>query len=169
MKTKEIYIDIGKHVETRFDTWNYELERPLPKGKNKIVIRLMKDELGRKIIIELIYSYLIDDGDENKKARSTEMCGIKQKLNFKDDKNCLEAIQLEIEINHLENNTLDVDKLTDHEKSNRLILKSQQRLRSEIHNVFTEEINKIALSTADDKRMQSIGSIETLHRQKLNT
>ena len=135
----------------------------------------MKDELGRKIIIEFvasrpkIYSYLIDDGDGNKKARSTEMCDIKQKLNFKDDKICLEAIQLEIEINHLENNTLDLDKLTGHEKSNRLVLKSQQRFRSEIHNVFTEEINKIALSTADDKRMQSIGSIETLHRQKLNT
>ena len=44
IKTEEIYIDIEKYVETRFDTLNYELDRPLPKGKNKKVIGLMKDE-----------------------------------------------------------------------------------------------------------------------------
>ena len=38
--------------EIRFDTWNYELDRPLPKGKNEKIIGLMKDELGEKIIIE---------------------------------------------------------------------------------------------------------------------
>ena len=46
-------------------------------------------------------------------------------------------------------------------KTNRLILKAEQRFRSEKHNVFTEEINKIALSLYDDKRMQSIDLIET--------
>ena len=46
-------------------------------------------------------------------------------------------------------------------KYNRLILKSRQRFRSKNNNVFTEEINKIALSASDDKRMQSINSIET--------
>ena len=45
-------------------------------------------------------------------------------------------------------------------KSNRLILKSQQRFRSEKHNVFTEKVNKIALSTNHDKRIQSIDSME---------
>ena len=49
MKTDDIYKDVAKYVETRFDTANYELERLLPKGKNKEVIELMKDELGRKI------------------------------------------------------------------------------------------------------------------------
>ena len=43
-------------------------------------------------------------------------------------------------------------------KSNKLTLKT---IRSERHNVFTEEINKIALSSNDDKRMQSIDLIET--------
>ena len=38
--------DIAEDVETRFDTSNYELDRLLPKGKNKKVIGLMKDELG---------------------------------------------------------------------------------------------------------------------------
>ena len=46
-------------------------------------------------------------------------------------------------------------------KTNKLILKAEQRFRSEKHNVFTEEINKIALSLYDDKRMQSIDLIET--------
>ena len=47
-KAEDIYADIAKNVETRFHTLNYELARPLPKGKNK-VIGLMKDELGEKI------------------------------------------------------------------------------------------------------------------------
>ena len=46
-KTYYIYKDIAEDVETRFETSNYELERLLRKGKNKKVIRLMKDELGR--------------------------------------------------------------------------------------------------------------------------
>ena len=44
---------------------------------------------------------------------------------------------------------------------NKLILKSRQRFKIERHNVFTEEINKIALSSNDDKRMPSIDLIET--------
>ena len=35
VKTDDIYKDIAEDIETRFDTSNYELERPLPKGKNK--------------------------------------------------------------------------------------------------------------------------------------
>ena len=56
IKTDDIYKDIVEDVETRFDTWNYELEfnsieRPFLKGKNKKVIELMRDELGGKIMI----------------------------------------------------------------------------------------------------------------------
>ena len=43
IKTDDIYKDIGEDVETRFDTSNDELDRPLPKAKNKKVIGLMKD------------------------------------------------------------------------------------------------------------------------------
>ena len=46
-------------------------------------------------------------------------------------------------------------------KTNKLTLKSQQRFRSEKHNVFPEEVNQIALSAKNDKRIQSINSIET--------
>ena len=50
----DIYKDIVEDVETRFDTSNYELNRPLPKGKNKKVIGVMKDELDGKIMEEYI-------------------------------------------------------------------------------------------------------------------
>ena len=45
-------------------------------------------------------------------------------------------------------------------KNNKLILKTQQRFKSERHNFFTEVINKIVLNSNDDKRKCSIGSIE---------
>ena len=44
IKTDYLYIDIAENVKTRFDTSNYELDRPLPEGKNKKVIALMKDD-----------------------------------------------------------------------------------------------------------------------------
>ena len=47
-KTEDIYADIVKDVEKRFDTSNYKLDRPLLKWKNENVIGLMKDELGGK-------------------------------------------------------------------------------------------------------------------------
>ena len=46
-------------------------------------------------------------------------------------------------------------------KNNKWILKTRQRFKSEKRNVFTEEINKIALSSNHDERIQSIDSIET--------
>ena len=54
IKTEDSYKDIANDVEKRFDTSNYEVDRPLSTGKNKKVIGLMKDELGRKIITEFV-------------------------------------------------------------------------------------------------------------------
>ena len=64
IKAEDIYVDIAKDAKTTFDTLNYELERQLPKRKNKKVIRLMKDEIGGKLMTEFAalrpktYSYL---------------------------------------------------------------------------------------------------------------
>ena len=75
--------------------------------------------------------------------------------------NCLEATQLENKVNHLERNKIDVCRIkkdsTEFIKDNKLILKTQE---SERHNVFTEKINKIALSSNDDKKIQSVDLIE---------
>ena len=133
IKTKDFYKDFANDVEDRFDTSNYEVYRPLPTGKNKKVIGLMKDELGGKIITEFValrpktYSYLTDDFKEDKKAKGTKKCVVKRMIKFNDYKNCL--------------------------LNDEVVLKSQQRFKSREHNVHTENINKIALSSNDDKRI----------------
>ena len=89
----------------------------MPTGKNKKIIGLMKDELGGKIITEFVtlrpktYSYLTDDGKEDKKAKGTKKCVIKRMIQFDDYKNCL--------------------------LKNKILLKSQQRFTSKKHDVYT--------------------------------
>ena len=117
IKTEDFYKDIANDVEKRFDTSSYELNIPLPEGKNKKVIRLMKDELGGKIITEFVtlrpktYSYLKDDGKEDKNAKGTKKCVIKRIVKFDDYKDCL--------------------------LKDEVILKSQQRFISKKHDVYT--------------------------------
>ena len=73
-------------LKKRFHASNYELDRPSPKGKNKKVIGLMKDELGGKIMKEFVelraktyLTYLIDNVSEDKKAKNTKMYVIENK------------------------------------------------------------------------------------------
>ena len=139
IKTNDFYEDIATDVENRSVTSNYEVNRPLPMGKNKKVIGLMKDELGGKIITEFVtlrpktYSYLTDDGKEDKKAKGTKKCIIKKMIKFNDYKKCL--------------------------LNDEVIFKSQQRFISKKRDVYTENINKIALSNNDDKRIVSSDKI----------
>ena len=141
IKTQEFYKDIAQDVEERFDASNYDVDRPLPKGKNKKVIGFMKDELGSGIIIEFValrpktYSYMTDEFIEMKKAKGTKKCVIKKMLKFEDYKKCL--------------------------FDNEAMLKSQQRFKSENHEVYKENINKIALSSNDDKRIIALDGIMT--------
>ena len=101
------------------------------------------------------YSYLIDDGSEDKKEKNTKKCVITRKLKFENCKSCLEATQLEKKINRLEKNNINIDSTKENHKefikSKKSILKIQQKFKSERHNVFTPEINKIALSSNDDE------------------
>ena len=88
IKTEDFYEDIANDVEKRFDTSNYEVNRPLSTKKNKKVIGLMKDELAGKIMTEpaalrpKTYSYLMNDGKNDKKAKGTKRCVIKKYLNL---------------------------------------------------------------------------------------
>ena len=88
IKTEDFYEDIADDVKKRFDTSNYEIDRPLPTGKNEKVIGLMKDELGGKIMTEFIalrskiHAYLMDDNSEVKKAKGAKKCVIKKSLNL---------------------------------------------------------------------------------------
>ena len=139
IKTNDFYKGISNDVECKFNTLNYEVNRPLPMGKNKKVIGLMKDELGGKIIMEFVtlrpktYLYLTDDGKEDKKAKGTKKCVIKRMIKFNYYKNCL--------------------------FKDEIILKSRRRLISKKHNVYTENITKIVLSNNDDKRIVSSDKI----------
>ena len=94
IKTNDFYEDIASDVENRFDTSNYEVNRPLPTGKNKKVIGLMKDQLGEKLITKFVtlrpktYSF-VTDGKEDKKAKGKKKCIIKKMIKFNDYKKCL--------------------------------------------------------------------------------
>ena len=89
IKTDHTYKDIAKDFETRFDTLNYQLDRPIPKEKKKKVVSLVKNELGKKIMKEFLglrtetSSYLIDGGSVDKKAKCTKQCVKKENLNLK--------------------------------------------------------------------------------------
>ena len=141
--TEDFFQDISNDVEKWFDTSNFDKndKRPLPIGKNKKVPGLFKDELGGKIIIELItlgpktYAYLDDDSNDHKKAKGTKKCVINQKVMFQNYIDCL--------------------------YNNKNVYGSQQRFKSYIHDVYTEEVNKIALSANYDKRLQTYDKIET--------
>ena len=143
MKTEYFYKDIANDVEKWFNTSNYDKndKRPLPISWNKNLISLFKEELGGRIMKEFVglraktYAYLMDDDSEHKKAKGTKKCVIKRELKFKN--------------------------YTDSLFNDKTILKSQQRFKSDCHNVYTEQINKIALSSNDDKRLQTFDKITT--------
>ena len=89
---------------------------------------------------------------------------IKRELRFKDYNNCLRASQISNIIHILGNKGNDTNCLKGAKKESLKswkILNTQQRFKSKSHNVFTEEINKIALSLKDDKRIQSNNLTET--------
>ena len=139
IKTKYFYKDISQYVNKRFDTSNYTFDRPLPTGINKKVIGLMKDELGGDIITEFValrpkaYSYITNGFMEMKKVKGTKKCVVNKMLRFDDYKKCL--------------------------FDNGKVLKSQQRFKGENHEMYTENMNKIALSCDDDKRIVTLDTI----------
>ena len=140
---EDFFEDINNDVERWFDTSNYDEndKRPLPMGVNKKVIGMFKDELGGKIMKEFCalraktYTYLMDDDSEKKKAKGIKRCVIKRRLMFENYKDSL--------------------------FNNKTILKSQLRFKSDHHNVYTEEVNKIALNSNDDKRLQTFDRVTT--------
>ena len=146
--TEDFFENISNDVEKCYDTSNYDEcnsvendKRPLPIGKNRKVIGLFKDELGGRIMKEFCalraktYSYLMDHDSEVKKSKGTKKFIIKKKLMFENYKDCL--------------------------LNDKILLKSQQSFKSNYREVYTGEINKIALSSNEDKRLQTSDGIKT--------
>ena len=100
---------------------------------------------------------LKDNKDEEKMKKQKKKCVIKRKFKFQNYKNCLEAAtQLDDKINHLEKCKIYADNFKEDEKQ--FIINSKQnkiktKYRSEKHNIFTEETDKIALHSDDHKIM----------------
>ena len=102
---------------------------------------MFKDELGGKIMKEFCalraktYAYLMDNDSEMKKTKGTKRCVIKRRLVFENYKDSL--------------------------FNNKKIMRSQIRFKSDLQNVYTEEVNKIALNSSDDKRLETFDGITT--------
>ena len=92
VKTK--YHGLAEDAKTRSDTSNFELGRSLPRGENKKVIGIMKDELRVQIMKEFVglrvktYRYLKDSHDKGIKAKGIKRCVI-IKIEFQNYKNWL--------------------------------------------------------------------------------
>ena len=144
IETEDFYKDISGDVKDRFDTSDYPENHPsgIPTGINKKVLGMFKDEAAGKIIKEFVglraklYSFIMEDGKENKRCKGVKTQVVKNSITHEDYKTCL--------------------------KTGKEQLRKQNIIRSYGHEVFTEEVNKIALSAADDKRYILDDGIHTL-------
>ena len=144
IQTEDFYEDIKGDVKDRFDTSDYPSNHPsgIPTGCNKKVLGMFKDEAGGKIIDEFVglraklYSYKMLEGEESKKCKGVKKLVVKNSITHDDYKNCL---------------------FTGTEQ-----LRKMNVIRSHKHDIYTEEVNKIALSPNDDKRHILEGQTSTL-------
>ena len=146
IQTDYFFNDINNDVNKWFDTSNYDRNdnRPLEIGKNKKVIGKFKDELGGNILTEFValraktYAYIQlneDKLEEQKRGKSTKKRVIKKHLNFDLYKKAL--------------------------FNNETIRCTQQRFKSDYHNIYTQTVHKTASDNKDDKRIQSFNGIHT--------
>ena len=132
IQTEDFYKDISKDVKYRFDTSDYPPDHPsgIPSGLNKKVLGMFKDEAGGKVIDEFVglraklYSYKILK--KAKKCKGVKKSVVKKSITHENYKKCL---------------------FTEKEQ-----LRKRNVIRSHMHEVYTEEVNKIALCPSDDKR-----------------
>ena len=144
IQTEDFYKDISGDVRERFDTSDYPEGHPsgIPTGINKKVLGKFKDEAAGKVIKEFVglraklYSYKMDEGKENKRCKGIKKAVVEKSIRHEDYKTCL---------------------TTGKEQ-----LRRQNIIRSYEHTLYTEEVNKVALSAADDKRYLLKDSFDTL-------
>ena len=143
IKTEDFYKDTADHVDKWFDTSKYKKDdnKSLPIGINEGVLGKLKDELEGKVMTEFLaltekaYAFKLDDDTGKKKTKGTKTCVVKRELIFKNYVDCL--------------------------FNDEVITKLQQRFRSDQHNMHTKEVNKVALSSNDDKRIQTYDKVTT--------
>ena len=144
IETEDFYKDITGDVKDKFDTSDYPENHPsgIPTGENKKVLGMMKDEAAGKIIKEFVglrsklYSFVMDDGGEIKKCKGIKKQVVESSIKHEHYKTCL--------------------------TTGKELLRKQNILRSYEHEVYTEEVNKVALSALDDKRYILSDGMDTL-------
>ena len=144
IQTEDFYKDINGDVKDRFDTSGYPPDHPsgIPSGFNKKVLGMFKDEVNGNVIDEFVglraklYPYKMFEGEESKKCKGVKKSVVKKSITHEDYKKCL----------------------TDRKPQ----LRKMNVIRSYKHNVFTEEVNKVALSANDYKRYILEDGINTL-------
>ena len=144
IQTEDFYEDISGDVEKGFDTSNFPKDHPsgFPVGKNKKVPGMMKDEARGMIIEEFVglraklYSYRVFQGKEERKCKGIKKSAIKKNISHEDYKECL--------------------------FSEKPQMRKMNVIRSHGHEIFSETVNKIALSANDDKRIILEDKISTL-------
>ena len=147
IETEDFYKDISGDVRTNFDTSDIPKDHPsgIESGVNKKVIGMFKDECGSKIMHEFVglraklYSYKMYERDETKKCKGVKSSVVKKEIIFKDYKDCL------------------FGGLADGKQ-----MRTMNVIRSHRHEVYTEQVNKIALSAEDDKRVVLEDHVHTL-------
>ena len=145
IETEDFYKDISGDVRGFFDTSNFPKGHSsgIEVGCNKKVVGMFKDEAGGKIIREFVglraklYAYKMHEGKEEKRCKGVKKAVVvKRSITFEDYKTCLFT-------GKPQTRTMNV-------------------IRSHRHELFTEEVNKIALSANDDKRVILEDGIHTL-------
>ena len=143
IQTEDFYEDISGDVEKGFDTSNFPKDHPSGiQGKNKKVPGMMKDEAGGRIIEEFVglraklYSYRVFKGKEEKKCKGIKKSVVRKDISHEDYKECL--------------------------FSKKPQMRKMNVIRSYKHEIFSETVNKIALSANDDKRIILEDRISTL-------
>ena len=144
IETDDFFKDFSEDLKKLFDTGNFPKIHPsgIETGQNKKVAGMFKDEVGGKIIKEFVvlrskfYSYKMFEGKEEKKCKGIKKNVIKKNLNFEDYKECLFS------------------------RKQQMI--KMNVIRSYNHELFSEEVSKIALSSNDDKRIILEDGIHTL-------
>ena len=141
---KDFYKDINSDVKDKFDTSDYPNNHKsgIITGVNKKVIGMFKDEVAGKQITHFVglrpklYSYKVEDEKELKKCKGIKKNVIKKKLDFDDYVKCLFTGEKE--------------------------MRTMKIIRSQDHNIYSKEVNKVALSNQDDKRFVLKDLINTL-------
>ena len=145
IQTEDFYRDISSDVEAKFDTSDFPPSHPsdILVGANKKVVGMFKDEASGQIIEEFVglhaklYSYkMFESKKEKKKCKGVKKSVINNTITFDDYKRCLFSGEKQY--------------------------RQMNVFRSRKHEVFTEEVNKIALSGDDDKRIILPDKVHTL-------